>query len=80
MHGIDIIEWETWEIWLTAIAGIALFILISFGCKTGYEEYARRKKLVPLLVDYPEFQEDLDEERSMEKGMDKDSMQEQDLF
>jgi H+/Cl- antiporter ClcA len=62
VKGIDIVVWEVWEILLLVFAGLVIVGIGIFFGRMLFGKYQRKKKLVPLLVDYAEYEEDMAEE------------------
>lgn len=61
IHGIDVVVWEIWEILLIILALVILLGILGFVANIFWKSYQQKKKLVPLLLDYAEYEEDLGE-------------------
>lgn len=62
IKGINLVVWELWEIMLIALFIIIIVALSVFLFKVCLARYQENQKLVPLLKDYAEYEEDLAEE------------------
>ena len=56
LHGIDIIEWQVWEI-LTLVLVVAIIGgVVGYIGKIFWQHREQQKKLVPLIVDEAEYE------------------------
>lgn len=59
IKGVDIKYWEFWEIMVIVLLGLIGFcVLVCIG-RICLERYQKNRKLVPLLVDYAEYEDDM---------------------
>jgi hypothetical protein len=61
IHGIDIID-IGWMVALIVLGSLIGLVLLGCLSKIALEAYQKKKKLIPLLEDYEEYEDDLVEE------------------
>lgn len=56
VKGIDVFVWEIWEILLIVLLCVIFLSILAYLLKIFFTKYQQNKKLVPLLVDYAEYE------------------------